>query len=56
LSTEARRPTLSRDLSRVSPGTGAEETEKFYGYYTIDTEKDGLTTGMLSVNGYSGEV
>jgi hypothetical protein len=43
-------------LSRVSPGTKAQEPTKFYGYYTVDTEKDGKTTGMLSVNGYSGEV
>jgi hypothetical protein len=43
-------------LSRVSPGTRAEEPTRFYGYYTIDTEKDGKTSGMLSVNGYSGEV
>jgi hypothetical protein len=43
-------------LSRVSPGTRAEEPTRFYGYYTIDTEKKGKTTGMLSVNGYSGEV
>jgi len=43
-------------LSRVSPGTKAEEPTRFYGYYTIDTEKDGKTVGMLSVNGYSGEV
>jgi hypothetical protein len=43
-------------LSRVSPGTTAEEPTRFYGYYTTDTEKKGETTGMLSVNGYSGEV
>jgi len=43
-------------LSRVSPGTRAEEPTRFYGYYTIDTQKDGKTSGMLSVNGYSGEV
>jgi hypothetical protein len=43
-------------LSRVSPGIRAEEPTRFYGYYTIDTEKDGKTNGMLSVNGYSGEV
>jgi hypothetical protein len=29
---------------------------QFYGYYTIDFEKDGGTAGMLSVNGYSGQV
>ena len=43
-------------LSRVSPGTKAEKPERFYGYYTIDTEKGSKTVGMLSVNGYSGEV
>jgi hypothetical protein len=43
-------------LSRVSPGTRAGEAERFYGYYTLHTEKDGEITGMLSVNGYSGEV
>src|SRR5215204_6183023 len=43
-------------LSRVSPGTRAEEPTRFYGYYTIDTQKDGKTSGMLSVNGYSGQV
>ena len=43
-------------LSRVSPGTKAEEPTRFYGYYTIDTQKDGKISGMLSVNGYSGEV
>jgi hypothetical protein len=43
-------------LSGVSPGTKAEEPTRFYGYYTIDTEKAGKTSGMLSVNGYSGEV
>lgn len=43
-------------LSRVSPGTQAGEAETFYGYYTLHTERDGKITGMLSVNGYSGEV
>ncbi len=43
-------------LGRVSPDTRAGEAEKFYGYYTLHTEKDGEITGMLSVNGYSGEV
>lgn len=43
-------------LSRVSPGTQAGEAETFYGYYTLHTERDGRVSGMLSVNGYSGEV
>lgn len=43
-------------LDRVSPGTGTEEPDTFPGYYTLHTERDGRLTGMLSVNGYSGEV
>ena len=53
---EQARKTADAYLSRVSPGTKAQEPTKFYGYYTVDTEKDGKTSGMLSVNGYSGEV
>jgi hypothetical protein len=56
VSPEQARKIADTHLSRVSPGTNAEEPERFYGYYTIDTEKDGKTSGMLSVNGYSGEV
>lgn len=29
---------------------------QFYGYYTLDYEKGGKVAGMLSVNGYSGQV
>lgn len=43
-------------LDRVSPDTKAGEAARFYGYYTVHTERDGEITGMLSVNGYSGEV
>ena len=43
-------------LDRVSPGTQAGEAETFYGYYTLHTERDGRIIGMLSVNGYSGEI
>jgi len=43
-------------LSRVSPGTETEEPDIFYGYYTLHIERDGEVTGILSVNGYSGEV
>ncbi len=32
------------------------EAEPFYGYYTLHVNKDGETIGMLSVNGYSGQV
>lgn len=43
-------------LERVSPGTRTEEPDAFYGYYTLHTERNGEITGMLSVNGYSGDV
>jgi hypothetical protein len=56
VSPERARKVADAYLSRVSPGTRAEEPTRFYGYYTIDTEKEGKTSGMLSVNGYSGEV
>src|SRR4030066_2265754 len=38
------------------PSVRAEEAETFYGYYTIDFLRKNQTIGMLSVNGYSGEV
>jgi hypothetical protein len=37
-------------------GVTTEHAMPFYGYYTLDFEKDGKVTGMLSVNGYSGQV
>jgi hypothetical protein len=33
-----------------------EEPAKFYGYYTLDYELNGRIHGMLSVNGFTGEV
>lgn len=44
-------------LDRYQPGvTVSDEITPFYGYYTIDLEKDGQIVGMLSVNGYDGQV
>src|SRR6266508_907784 len=40
----------------ISGATAATDPIKFYGYYTLDFEKDGKVAGMLSVNGYSGQV
>jgi hypothetical protein len=56
ISPERAREIADDYLGRVSPGTQAGEAERFYGYYTLHTERDGKITGMLSVNGYSGEV
>jgi len=38
------------------PGASTEEPDVFYGYYTIHIVKDGKIYGMLSVNGYDGQV
>jgi len=36
--------------------TADEHTDPFYGYYTLHVNRDGQTVGMLSVNGYTGQV
>ena len=44
-------------LDKYLPGTSvAEKADTFYGYYTIHVLKDGQVYGMLSVNGYTGDV
>ncbi len=43
-------------LDEAYPGTEAEKIVTYYGYYTIMTMHEGRHYGMLSVNGYSGEV
>jgi len=43
-------------LNIVYPGTEADEIVSYYGYYTIMTALQGEHYGMLSVNGYSGDV
>lgn len=44
-------------LDTYSPGVDASyEITAFYGYYTLDIERDGEIIGMLSVNGYTRRV
>jgi hypothetical protein len=43
-------------LDANQSGTSAGSADPFYGYYTVDFEKNGKLVGMLSVNGYSGQV
>jgi hypothetical protein len=46
-----------RYLDQVNPGTQADHhADPFYGYYTIHILQDGDILGMLSVNGFSGDV
>ena len=42
--------------ANIASATAASDPVTFYGYYTLDFEKDGKVAGMLSVNGYSGQV
>jgi hypothetical protein len=43
-------------LARNFAAAHVEGITRFYGYYTIDFERDGKIIGMLSVNGYTGQV
>jgi len=44
-------------LDLYLPGAvAAEEVTTFYGYYTLHYERDGQVVGMLSVNGFTGQV
>ena len=36
--------------------TAATDPVHFYGYYTLDFKRNGVVVGMLSVNGYSGQI
>jgi hypothetical protein len=42
--------------ANIPTATAAADPIEFYGYYTLDFEKDGKVAGMLSVNGYTGQV
>jgi len=44
-------------LDRYYPGKQADEhADVFYGYYTLHVLEEGTVAGMLSVNGYTGQV
>jgi hypothetical protein len=43
-------------LSANYPGTTVGSIDTFYGYYHVDVLSAGTTYGMLSVNGYTGQV
>ena len=43
-------------LNANYPGTTVGDGDTFYGYYHIDVLSSGNTYGMLSVNGYTGQV
>lgn len=43
-------------LAQAFPGATPDDGTAFYGYFTFDVEQAGKTTGMLSVNAYTGAV
>lgn len=45
-----------RWLDRHLPGATTETPDQFPGYYTVHLRQNGTIAGMLSVNGYSGQV
>ena len=42
-------------LQRAQPGSATEKPEQFPGYYTVHILRGGKVTGMLSVNGFTGQ-
>ncbi len=42
--------------ANIADATAATDPINFYGYYTLDYEVNGKVAGMLSVNGYTGQV
>lgn len=42
--------------ANIAGATAADDPIQFYGYYSLDFEKDGAVIGMLSINGFSGQV
>ena len=43
-------------LDKTFGGASAGDVDTFYGYYNVDVLSGGKTFGMLSVNGYNGQV
>jgi hypothetical protein len=56
VSSQQAQDTAQAWLDANQPGTKARTVDPFYGYYTVDFERAGSLVGMLSVNGYSGQV
>ena len=53
---EEARAIAQRWLDSNRPHSTAKPPDAFYGYYTVDFESSGQVAGMLSVNGYTGQV
>ena len=56
VSTQQAQDVAQRWLDANQVGTSAKSPDSFYGFYTVDFQRAGRLVGMLSVNGYSGQV
>jgi hypothetical protein len=56
VSTQQAQDVAQRWLDANQTGTSAKVPDSFYGFYTVDFQRAGRLVGMLSVNGYSGQV
>ena len=57
VSAEQAQENAQRYLDSYLPGTTADEhADTFYGYYTLHVLEDDQVIGMLSVNGFTGQV
>jgi hypothetical protein len=53
---EQARGLATQHLAAAYPGATLANGTAFYGYFTFDIRRAGETTGMLSVNSYTGQV
>jgi hypothetical protein len=56
VSTQQAQDVAQRWLDANQTGTSANAPDSFYGFYTVDFQRAGRLVGMLSVNGYNGQV
>jgi len=56
VTTQQAQDVAQRWLDANQNGTSANPPDSFYGFYTVDFQRAGRLVGMLSVNGYSGQV
>jgi hypothetical protein len=56
VTTQQAQDVAQRWLDANQTGTSAKAPDSFYGFYTVDFQKAGRLVGMLSVNGYGGQV
>ena len=56
VTTQQAQDAAQRWLDANRAGANAKVPDSFYGFYTVDFERTGQLVGMVSVNGYTGQV